>query len=106
MTIERPLPPIAFKRVALIVVPTGLVAVLLVWLAWRYGADAWPALLLVGPIVVGYFYAYRRRCPECGCRLAFRREFIDRTRYRGLYDCSHCQITWDSGLIGDESDAS
>ena len=106
MTPERPLPPISFKRGALVVVPTVLVAVFLVWLGWRYGADAWPALLLVVPIVAAYFYAYRRRCPECGGRLDFRRVFIDRTRYRCLYDCPHCQITWDSGLIGDESDAS
>jgi hypothetical protein len=106
MTPERPLPPVSFKSGVLIIVPTVLAAVLLVWLAWRYGTDAWPGLLLLIPIVAGYFYTYRRRCPECGGRLAFRYEFIDRTRYRCLYDCSHCQITWDSGQIGGKSDAS
>ncbi len=53
-----------------------------------------------------YMYFYRRRCPECGEMLTFRREPIGTTtRYRWLFDCPHCRITWDTGAVGDDSPA-
>jgi hypothetical protein len=105
MNLERPLPPVSFKKGALLVSCTLCVATLLVWLGVKRGTEAWPALLLVIPIVAGYFYIYRRRCPQCGGRLVFRNEFVTSTYVRCLYDCPHCKITW-TGFEGETADAS
>src|SRR5262245_13144417 len=105
MSKERPLPPISFRTGALLVSFTICVAVALVWLAFKWGEEAWPGLLLVIPLAAGYFYTYRRRCPQCGGRLLFRNEFITSTRVRCLYDCPPCNITW-TGCEGETADAS
>jgi hypothetical protein len=106
MNPERPLPPVSFRIGALLVSSTICVAVALVWLAIKWGKEgAWPGLILVIPVVAGYFYTYRRRCPECGGRLVFRNEFVTTTRVRCLYDCPRCNIAW-TGVEGETADAS
>lgn len=63
---------------------------------WGVGAG------LVAMLIALY---YRRRCPECGKRMVFRAEPLrgQASRYRILFDCSSCNIVWDSGEIQDES---
>jgi hypothetical protein len=62
--------------------------------------------VILFPAVLG-FILHRKRCPECGAALTFRQDFLpDAFRYRCLYDCPHCHIAWDTGLIGDTSSAS
>jgi hypothetical protein len=99
---ERPLPRFPLGRAVLIVVSFAAFAALLSWLAMRYGG-LWPTILFLTPAVIGYFYYYRRRCPECGNSLAVRRDFISGTRrFRLMMDCVRCQIAWDTGQVIDE----
>ena len=101
---ERPLPRFPVSRAMLIVLPFIGLAAMAAWLAMRYDSDVVLLALFVLPVVIGYFYHYHRRCPECRSRLAVRRDYIEGTqRYRMLLDCPHCQIAWDTGHIGDES---
>lgn len=100
---ERPLPRFPVSRAALIVVAFIGLAALATWLAMRYDSNAVLLVLVVPPVIVGYFYYHHRRCPECRSRLAFRRDYIEGTRYRIFLDCPHCQIAWDTGHIGDDS---
>ena len=103
MTQERPLPRFPLGRAVLIVVSFAAFAGLHSWLTMRYGGSFLLTILFLTPAVIGYFYYYRRRCPECRGRLAVRREFIQGTRrFRMLLDCPHCQIAWDTGHVIDE----
>jgi hypothetical protein len=64
-----------------------------------FGVILFPAVLA--------FVLHRKPCPECGAALTFRRDFLpDAFRFRCLYDCPRCHITWDTGLIDDTSTGS
>jgi len=41
------------------------------------------------------------RCPQCKCRLSHREFAETKTRRRLYYDCSTCQITWESELVNE-----
>jgi len=60
------------------------------------------ALLLL-PLSLSFINRRERRCPECSLEMSMRPDFIPGTsRYRRLYDCPCCHITWDSGEVGDK----
>ena len=67
------------SRAVLIVLSFIGLATLAAWLAMRYDSEAVLLVLFVLPAVIGYFYYYRRRCPECRRRLAVRRDYIGGT---------------------------
>ena len=109
---ERPLPGSSRSRLIIIAIQVVLLGTV-VWglLRLRYSSAFMPLKLslLVLAVCIGagyFFYHRRRRCPECGNRLPVRRDYIQGTqRFRLLMDCPHCQITWNTGLIGDDSGA-
>jgi len=106
MMYERPFPRFPLGRAALIVVLFAALAALVVWLSARYDSNALPALLFVAIIVICHLYYHRRRCPDCRSRLSVRREYIGNTQqFRLMLDCPRCQITWDTGDTGDDSNA-
>jgi hypothetical protein len=74
---------------------------------WAVRADSlvplwFPVAGLVALLVAFY---YRRRCPQCGCRMVFRAEprHPDTYRYRILFDCKPCDVVWDSGEVQEEN---
>jgi hypothetical protein len=103
MTQERPLPRIPKSRAALLVLSFVAVAAVTVCLTTRFDTGFWPALLLIAVGLVGFFYFFRSRCPECHGELVERHDYIHGTkRFRLLLDCPSCQIGWDTGQIGDD----
>ena len=63
--------------------------------------------LLILPLSLSYFRKRERRCPECSLEMSMRPDFIPgTTRYRCLYDCHCCHVTWDSGEVGDKGGGS
>jgi len=103
MTQERPLPRIPKSLATFMVLSFAGVAALTVWLTTRFNTDFWPALLLIAAGLVGFFYFFRTRCPDCRGRLIVRHDYISGTkRFRLLLDCPRCQIGWDTGQIGDD----
>jgi uncharacterized membrane protein YfcA len=102
MLTERPLPKIQWTRAVVIVAAFLVFTGVTVWLAVRYDNRWLFGLPFVVAIPVGYYFFWVRRCPECGSRLASRREMLGaRTTYRFLSRCERCQIDWDTGLLGD-----
>ena len=99
------MPRLRFRRAVLIVVPFIALAVLTMWLAVYFESQVLPVILFILPVIIGHFYYLYRRCPECRSRLSVRRQFIGGTkRYYVFLDCQRCQIAWDTGEIGDDSD--
>src|SRR5690242_13770974 len=98
MSIERPLPRLRRSRAVIIVVAFAALAVASV--AWSVIADSSRPLWLIGAGVVAVLSAFyeRRRCPQCGRPLMFRAEPLRSQSYRHriLFDCTHCDVTWDS----------
>ena len=72
-------------------------------LHWLFGILA--AFFAFGAILLPFALLilwHKKRCPECSTPLVFRRDAIPGSfRYRCLYDCPQCEITWDTGLVGD-----
>ena len=100
---ERPLPRYPLGRAIAIVASFTAIASVIAWLSVYLDSSILQTVLFLPVIVVGYFYYYRRRCPECGSHLAIRQEYIHGTkRFRLLFDCPRCQIAWDTGQLGDE----
>ena len=55
-------------------------------------------------VACGVMLCQFRRCPNCRRRLRARRKMLGDewdTKFRVVFDCEHCQITWSSNLIGD-----
>jgi hypothetical protein len=99
MSVERPLPKLSKTKVASIIVGFILIA---------WGSVVWAAhvgsmmpfwLLGLALVAVVFWLYYRRRCPQCGCRMVFRAEPLtpQSNRQRILFDCKHSDIVWDSG---------
>jgi hypothetical protein len=65
-------------------------------------------ILLCGLAGVLVYIWRLRRCPQCGGRLVYRMEPLTQSglRYRCLYDCPTCHLTWDNGESGDDGSAS
>ena len=101
MTHERPLPPIPLPRAAVVVLLFAAFAAVVVWLFRDH--DLFLPFALFGAIALASFFYYRRRCPQCGGRLVFRRDYIAGTRrFRCLHDCHRCDIAWDRREVGDD----
>ena len=102
MFTERSLPRIPWKRALVVIAAFSVFAAITVWLAARFDQQWLTVLLFISAVPVGYCFLCVRRCPECGQRLASRREMLgSSTTYRLLSRCDHCQIDWDTGLTGD-----
>jgi len=100
---ERPLPRIARGRAAFIVLSFVVVVALAVWLVTRYHAGFAAAFVLIAAGLVGWFYFFRTRCPECRGKLDVRHDYIAGTkRFRLLLDCPRCDVGWDTGTFGDD----
>ena len=62
-------------------------------------------LLGTGLIITASIY-YRRKCPSCGTKLKFKKEYFplpDSHKFRCLFSCSGCGSIWDRGDIGDDA---
>ncbi len=105
---ERPLPRIPARTAAPLVAVALIAPVALALLAVAYHSRLLIIISILVPLAILsasiYFYFYRRRCPQCGGLLSFRREPIaPTTRFRWLFDCPRCRISWDTGVVGDDS---
>jgi hypothetical protein len=104
MNIERPLPKVRQSRSIIIVI--AFVVLTAASVAWSLIAGSLHPLWLIGAGVIAVLIAFyhRRRCPQCGRRLRFRAEPLPSQNYhhRILFDCSHCDVTLDSGEIQEE----
>ncbi len=113
MTQERPLPKMPLKRaLAFVALELGCIVLAVAfgvlhashWLFGLLAAVFGFAVILVPAVLA--IALHRKHCPECGTVLIFRQDFIpDTYRYRCLYDCPKCHVTWDTGLIGDTHSA-
>lgn len=97
---ERPLPKRSWRRNAAIVIGFIAFTAAIEWLAIRLDSRLLVGLPFFMAMIVG-ICGYHQRCPACHRRLQPRKKMLGSTRYRIVYDCSHCQITWDSHLDGD-----
>jgi 4-hydroxybenzoate polyprenyltransferase len=97
MHVERPLPKLRRSRAVIILVV--FLALSVASVAWSLISDWSRPLWLIGAGVVAMLIAfyYRRRCPQWGQYLIFRAEPLPSQSYRHriLFDCTHCDITWD-----------
>jgi hypothetical protein len=102
MLTERPLPRTPWTRAVAVVAAFSIFAAITVWLALQFDNHWLMGLPFLAAVPVGYYFFWVRRCPECGSRLAARREMLGTTTtYRLLSRCDRCQIDWDTGLLGD-----
>jgi apolipoprotein N-acyltransferase len=102
MLTRRQLPRTTLICAITVVAGFALFAGLIVWIVVRFGCDWLIALPFVIALPVGSYFFCARRCPECGSRLAYRREMLgETTEYRWLARCDHCQIDWDTGIFDD-----
>ena len=105
MNIERPMPRMPKSRAVIFGVGFAFVAAVAVWLAIRFETTSLIPWLLVVPALAIIGYTHWRHCPQCHSRLVLRRDYFPGTkRFRCLQDCPRCQIAWDTGDIGDDSD--
>ena len=103
MTQERPQPRIPKRRATFIAISFAAVVAVAVCLIVRFDTGFLPALLFIAAALVGYFYFFRTRCPECGGKLVVRHDYITGTKkFRLFLDCPRCQIGWDTGQIGND----
>ena len=112
MTNEQPLPKVNRRRgLSWIALDVGM-AVVAVWAAFHterlrpsaFAAFALGTALLLLPLSLSFFRKRERRCPECSMEMSLRPDYIPgTTRYRCLYDCHCCHITWDSGEVREKS---
>ena len=100
---ERPLPKLSWQlKTTVVLVFTGFTAVV-EWLAIRI-LDSNLLMGLPFFVACAAMLCMFRRCPNCRRRLRARRKMLGDewdTRFRVVYDCEHCQIAWNSDLIGD-----
>jgi hypothetical protein len=102
MLTERPLPRTQRIRAITVAAVFAIFAGLIVWIVVRFGCDWLMGLPFVIALPVGYYFFCVRHCPECGSRLAYRREMLGHTtEYRWLARGDHCQIDWDIGIFDD-----
>ena len=62
----------------------------------------WNWLAVVPWIAIAAFVwhmSFRIRCPACSHRMRARVVLLDHEERRHLFDCQHCQITWDPAYI-------
>ncbi len=112
MTNEQLLPKANRRRgLGWLALDAGM-AVVAVWAAFHterlqpsaFAAFALGTALLLLPLSLSFFRKRERRCPECSMEMPLRPDYIlGTTRYRCLYDCHCCHITWDSGEVRDKS---
>ena len=111
MTHEQPLPKLRGKRGIGWIALDVCMSIVAVWAAFHterlqpsaFAAFALGVALLLLPLSLSFFRKRERRCPECSLEMSMRPDFIPgTTRYRCLYDCPCCHITWDSGEVGDK----
>ncbi|NBR86201.1 MAG: hypothetical protein EBS84_20690 [Proteobacteria bacterium] len=103
--VERRLPGINWTTAMLIASGFVLAAVAVLVLCFQVGLNRGPLLLAPILLLVGgaFYFHFVKRCPQCRTPLRYRREMIaGTTRYRALHDCAKCQVTWDSGVVGDQ----
>ena len=105
MSIERPLPKLRRSRAVVVVV--AFVVLSAACVGWAVRTDSLTPFWFVaaGLVAVLVAFYYRRRCPQCGRRMMFRAEPLhpQTYRHRVLFDCKHCDVSWDSGEIQEES---
>jgi hypothetical protein len=115
MTHEQPLPKVRSKRGIGWIVLDVCMCLVAVWAAFHterlqpstLAAFALGAALLLLPLSLSFLRKRERRCPECSLEMSMRPDYIPgTTRYRCLYDCPCCHITWDSGEIVDKGGVS
>ena len=103
--VERKLPGINQNIALLIASGFALAAVVVLILCSEVGWDKGPLGLVPILLFAGgvFYFHFVKRCPQCRKPLRYRREMIaGTTRYRALHDCAKCQVTWDSGVVGDQ----
>ncbi|HLA84222.1 MAG TPA: hypothetical protein VJL29_05475 [Thermoguttaceae bacterium] len=99
---ERPLSKRSWRSTVAVVLAFCVFTAVVEWMAVSLDntfLTGLPFLVACGVMVCEF-----RRCPQCGRRLRARRKMLDHlwnTRYRVVYDCPHCQITWTTNLISD-----
>ena|ERR1041385_3355819 len=103
-TPARPLPKLSlWRRIRLLICFAGL-ATVSVWLCLPHDSLLYLAGLLGILFGIAWWQAYRRRCPDCGHRLApFAEDIYGSSQYRSLFRCSACGTVWDSGEVGDHN---
>jgi hypothetical protein len=60
-----------------------------------YDTSAFAVMPFAGAIALALFYARGIRCPQCRQRLLRRTIDLPQDTFRHIYDCPHCQISWD-----------
>jgi hypothetical protein len=103
MMIEKPLPSSSKQRAAVyavvFVIFTGVVV-----FGLRSVDTLLAAPVLICSMVLFAFFYYRRRCPECGDILRFRRDYFPGSSlFRCLHECHRCKIAWVRPDIGDDT---
>ena len=106
---QRPLPKRSWRHTAVTVVVFLVFTALVEWCAVLTNSRLLMGVPFFAAIIYGLFVT-SRRCPVCRRRLTMRRQSLDdeqdsptciHGRYRVVYDCKHCNTTWQSDLIGD-----
>jgi hypothetical protein len=93
--VRRMQKPPRWPEIVVFVVWAALVG-LVVYFSW------WFTLLpLCAVVVLAIFFERRIRCPQCGGRVKSREIEVETPPrgWRKLYDCPHCQTTWDPCIV-------
>ncbi len=102
MVTRRPVPKIPMQKIVAVVAAFTIVTGLLVWISLLLDANWLMTVPFVGALPVGWYFFTTGQCPECGQPLTTCREVVGvSTTYKILSRCGHCDIDWDTGLLGD-----
>lgn len=102
MFTERPWPSSPRFRNIGIIATFVVLTCAFVWLGMHFGNPLLAAIPFFVAVPVGWYFFWPRRCPQCRSRLRSRDDPIEgTTEYRILAVCSTCDVTWDTGLMGD-----
>jgi len=103
MMIEKPLPLSSKQRAAVYAVVFVIFTGVVVFALRSVDTLVTAPVLICGMMLFAFFY-YRRRCPECGDVLRFRRDYFpETTLFRCLHECVRCRTAWVRAEVGDES---